>query len=131
MDTLSERRMRQMSRTIRAKSDWIEIINDEEARADWAAEAKVQELTDVEFEYVLDELAYYSSLNSPDGNAKLSAADGVWFSDALIDAETADRLKNYVAILEDVPDRQKDWCPEGQSCMLNLIDPSLYPLVYS
>ncbi|KAJ2105822.1 hypothetical protein GGI16_002191 [Coemansia sp. S142-1] len=131
MDTLSERRMRQMSRDIRTEPDWIETLNDAEARASWAAQAKAQELTDVEFEYVLDELAYYSSLHLPDGSAKLSAADGVWFSDRLIDTETTNKLKDYAAILEGVPDRQKDWYPEGQPRVLNLIDPSLYPLIYS
>ncbi|KAJ2253747.1 hypothetical protein GGI13_002531 [Coemansia sp. RSA 455] len=131
MNTLSERRMRQMSRDIRTEPDWIETLNDAETRASWAAQAKAQELTDVEFEYVMDELAYYSSLHSPDGSAKLSAADGVWFSNTLIDAETTNKLKDYAAILEGVPDRQKDWYPEGQSRVLNLIDPSLYPLIYS
>ncbi|KAJ2887248.1 hypothetical protein H4R27_000045 [Coemansia aciculifera] len=120
-----------MSRDIRTKPDWIELLNDAEIRANWAAEAKAQELTDIEFEYVLDELAYYSSLHLPNGSAKLSAADGVWFSDTLIDAETTNGLKDYAAILEGVPDRQKDWYPEGQSCVLYLIDPSLYPLSYS
>ncbi|KAJ2036408.1 hypothetical protein GGI03_002816 [Coemansia sp. RSA 2337] len=131
MNTLSERRMRHMSRDIRTKPDWIETLNDAETRADWAAQAKAHELTDVEFEYVLDELAYYSSLHPPGSNVRLSAADGVWFCDALVDVETTDELKDYVAILEGVPDYQKDWYPEGQSCVLNLIDPSLYPLIYS
>ncbi|KAJ2444206.1 hypothetical protein GGI03_007868, partial [Coemansia sp. RSA 2337] len=131
LNTLPERRMRQMSRDIRTEPDWIETLNNAETRASWAAEAKAQELTDVEFEYVLDELAYYSSLHFPDGSAKLSAADGVWFSDTLVDTETIDGLRNYAAILEGVPDRQKDWYPEGQSRVLNLVDPSLYPLIYS
>ncbi|KAJ2864086.1 hypothetical protein GGH94_003166 [Coemansia aciculifera] len=131
LNTLSERRMRQMSRDIRTKPDWIETLNNMETRANWAAEAKAQELTDVEFEYVLDELAYYSSLHLPDSDAKLSTADGVWFSNTLIDAETTNGLKEYAAILEGVPDRQKDWYPEGQSRVLNMIDPSLYPLIYS
>ncbi|KAJ2032080.1 hypothetical protein IW146_009080 [Coemansia sp. RSA 922] len=131
LNTLPERRMRQMSRDIRTEPDWIETLNNAETRASWAAEAKAQELTDVEFEYVLDELAYYSSLHFPDGSAKLSAADGVWFSDTLVDTDTIDGLRNYAAILEGVPDRQKDWYPEGQSRVLNLVDPSLYPLIYS
>ncbi|KAJ2064684.1 hypothetical protein GGI17_000826 [Coemansia sp. S146] len=131
LNTLSERRMRQMSRDIRTKPDWIETLNNVEMRTNWAAKAKAQALTDVEFEYVLDELAYYSSLHSPDSDAKLSTADGVWFSDMLIDAETTNGLKQYAAILEGVPDHQKDWYPEGQSRVLNLIDPSLYPLIYS
>ncbi|KAJ2259158.1 hypothetical protein GGI13_000114 [Coemansia sp. RSA 455] len=131
MNTLAERRMRQMSSDIRSKSDWMETIDDADTRAGWATEAKVKELTDVEFAYVLDELAYYASLHLPGSNIGLSAADGVWFSDTLVDDKTTIRLKDYAAILESVPDRQKDWYPNDRSRVLNLIDPSLYPLTYS
>ncbi|KAJ2059769.1 hypothetical protein GGI17_004176 [Coemansia sp. S146] len=130
LDTVYEKRMRKMSSNIRSKADWIEALNNAEVRADWAVEAKAQELTDVEFCYVLDELAYYSLLHFPGSNLRLSAADGVWFSDSLIDAETTKKLKDYAAILESVPDHQKDWYPSNQSCMRLLIDPSLYPLIY-
>ncbi|KAJ2253773.1 hypothetical protein GGI13_002517 [Coemansia sp. RSA 455] len=131
IDTLVERRMRQMSSSIRSKPDWIETINDATTRAGWTAEAEAKRLTDVEFAYVLDELAYYASLHLPGSNIRLSAADGVWFSDALVDAETTNELKDYAAFLESVPDRQKDWHPNEQSRVLNLVDPSLYPLIYS
>ncbi|KAJ2346820.1 hypothetical protein GGH92_003436 [Coemansia sp. RSA 2673] len=62
MGTLAERRMRQMSSDIRSKPDWMETISNADARAGWAAKAKARWLTDVEFAYVLDELAYCSKL---------------------------------------------------------------------
>ncbi|KAJ2059140.1 hypothetical protein GGI17_004595 [Coemansia sp. S146] len=120
-----------MSSDIRSKSDWLETINDADTRASWAAEAKANELTDVKFAYILGELVYYASLHLPGSNIRLSAADGVWFSDTLIDGETTDKLKSCAAILESVPDRQKDWCACDQSRVLNLVDPSLFPLIYS
>ncbi|KAJ2507931.1 hypothetical protein IWW47_000869 [Coemansia sp. RSA 2052] len=123
--------MRQMSSTIRVKPDWIETLKDAEMCADWAAEAKAKQLTDVEFCYLLDELEYYSSLHPTGSNVRLSAADGVWLSDTLIDTETTNRLKEYAAILESTPSRQKDWHPDDRSHVLNLIDPSLFPLIYS
>ncbi|KAJ2334474.1 hypothetical protein GGI00_001838 [Coemansia sp. RSA 2681] len=131
MCTLAEMRMRQMSSTIRAKPDWMDTLKDAETCAVWAAEARAKELTDVAFRYVLDELEYYSSLHPPGSNVRLSTADGVWFSDSLIDAETTNRLKEYAAILESTPSRKKDWHPDDQSRILNLIDPSLFPLIYS
>ncbi|KAJ2056333.1 hypothetical protein GGI17_006251 [Coemansia sp. S146] len=79
----------------------------------------------------LDELVYYASLHPLDRNIGLSAADGMWFSDTLIDAETTDDLKNYADILESVPDRLKDYHPNDRSRALHLIDPSLFPLIYS
>ncbi|KAJ2413887.1 hypothetical protein GGI10_002758 [Coemansia sp. RSA 2530] len=108
----------------------METISDADTCGGWAAEAKAKELTDVEFTYVLDELGYYASLHSPGSNARYSAVDGVWLSDTLIHAETTDKLRDYAAILESVPDRQKDWYPNDHSRVLNLIDPSLYPLDY-
>ncbi|KAJ2448034.1 hypothetical protein GGF42_005255 [Coemansia sp. RSA 2424] len=123
--------MRQMSSTIRAKPDWMETLRDAETCAVWAAEAKAKELTDVEFRYVLDELAYYSSLHHPGSNVRLSAADGVWLSDSLIDTATTNALKEYATMLESTASRQKDWHPDGESRVLNLIDPSLFPLIYS
>ncbi|KAJ2059705.1 hypothetical protein GGI17_004232 [Coemansia sp. S146] len=131
MGTLAERQMRQMSSDIRSNPDWMEMINDSDTRASWAGEAKAKELTDVEFAYVLDELAYYASLHLPGSNVRFSAADGVWFSDTLIDTDTTNELRDYAAILENVPDRQKDWYPKDRSRVLNLIDPSLFPLIYS
>ncbi|KAJ2348318.1 hypothetical protein GGH92_002869 [Coemansia sp. RSA 2673] len=120
MDTIYERRMREMSSTIRSKPGWIEALNSKETCLSWSVEAKAKELTDVEFCYVLDELHYY----------KLSAADGVWISDTLIDAKIIKRLREHATILENVPDHQKDWHPDSQPRVLNLIDPSLYLLVY-
>ncbi|KAJ2740264.1 hypothetical protein GGI20_005899, partial [Coemansia sp. BCRC 34301] len=131
MNTVVERRMRQMSSDIRTKPNWRDGLNDTDTLVDWATEAKAKELTDVEFRYVLDELKYYSSLHPLGSSVKLSAADGVWFSDSLVDAETTSKLKEYAAILEDVPSRQKDWYPDDRSRVLNLVDPSLFPLIYS
>ncbi|KAJ2256877.1 hypothetical protein GGI13_001062 [Coemansia sp. RSA 455] len=131
MGTLAERRMRQMSSDIRSKPDWMETISNADARAGWAAKAKARWLTDVEFAYVLDELEYYASLHPPGSNARLSAADGVWFSDTLVDDKTTNELRDYAAILESVPDHQKDWYPNDRSRVLNLIDPSLFLLIYS
>ncbi|KAJ2886163.1 hypothetical protein IWW38_005255, partial [Coemansia aciculifera] len=88
-------------------------------------------LTDAEFCYVLDELQYYLSLHTSYSSIRLSAADGVWFSDSLIDVQTTNALKDYVAVLANDPSRQQDWHPNDNSCVLNLIDPSLFPLIYS
>ncbi|KAJ2911065.1 hypothetical protein GGI21_000234 [Coemansia aciculifera] len=130
MDTRVEQRMRHMSGTIRAKPDWMDKLNDAEAVAEWTAEAKAKELTDIELRYVLDELQYYSSLHIPGSSIRLSATEGVWISDSLIDAQTTNALKDYAAVLASVPSRQKDWHPKDRARVLNLIDPSLFPLIY-
>ncbi|KAJ2491495.1 hypothetical protein IWW37_002270 [Coemansia sp. RSA 2050] len=130
LDTLSEKRMRQMSSTIRAKPDWVCKSQDTWAVEAWKAEARAQALTNLELDYVFAELDYYASLHSSDASIFLGAVDGVWCSDSLVDDKTVKALKDYAAILENVPDRDKDWHPNFGHRVLNLIDPSLYPLMY-
>ncbi|KAJ2006506.1 hypothetical protein GGI04_001855 [Coemansia thaxteri] len=130
LNTLSEKHIRQMSGAIRAKPDWVIKLLDEEIAARWRAEAKEQGLTDLELNYVFAELQFYASLHRPDSNIALGAVDGVWCSDSLIDDETTRALKDYAAILENVPERSKDWHPNSNEQVLNLIHPSLFPLIY-
>ncbi|KAJ2004840.1 hypothetical protein H4R26_002278, partial [Coemansia thaxteri] len=131
-NTVVEQRMRRMSSAIRARSGWIEALGDADTRAGWAKEAKEQSLTDLELCYVLDELAYFASLSQPGNDIRLSAVDGVWISDLLVDLETTEKLKDYTVILKRMPSCHKDyWNSNPKNRVLNLIDPSLYPLVYS
>lgn len=53
-------------------------------------------------------------------------------SDKIIgeDQTLVDDLKKAVASLEDVPEDQKDWHPGSDEKVLDLVHPSLYPLVY-
>ncbi|KAJ2702864.1 hypothetical protein H4218_000576 [Coemansia sp. IMI 209128] len=129
-NTLSERRIRQMSGAIRAKPDWVTKSQNAEICERWKAEAKAQNLTDLEIDYVFAELNYYVSLHKPGTNVVLGAVDGVWCSDSLVDDETTQALKDYAAILENVPARDKDWHPNSNDQVLNLIHPSLFPLIY-
>jgi hypothetical protein len=51
-------------------------------------------------------------------------------SDSAISQALADELKDAVKTLEDVPDRLKDWHPGSDQKVLDLVHPSLYPLIY-
>ncbi|KAJ2637259.1 hypothetical protein GGF44_002982, partial [Coemansia sp. RSA 1694] len=130
LNTLSEKRIRQMSSAIRAKPDWVTESQSAEVCERWKAVARAQSLTDLEVDYVFAELSFYSSLHGSDTSIVLSAVDGVWCSDSLVDKETAQALKDYAAILENVPARNKDFHPNSNDQVRNLIDPSLFPLIY-
>ncbi|KAJ2461107.1 hypothetical protein GGF42_000411 [Coemansia sp. RSA 2424] len=130
LNTISEKRIRQMSSAIRAKPDWIAKSQSAEICERWKAEARAQSLTDLEVDYVFAELSYYASLHGSDTSIVLSAVDGVWCSDSLVDKETTQALKDYAAILENVPARDKDFHPNSNDQVLNLIHPSLFPLIY-
>lgn len=51
-------------------------------------------------------------------------------SDKLIPEELREALKDAVAPLENVPDKRKDWHPGSDDKVLDLVHPSLWPLVY-
>ena len=54
----------------------------------------------------------------------------IWRSDSLIPSDLRDQLVAAVSPLENVPDREKDWHPRSDNKVLDLVRPSLYPLVY-
>ncbi|PIA14487.1 hypothetical protein COEREDRAFT_47022 [Coemansia reversa NRRL 1564] len=130
LNTKSEKRIRLMSGAIRAKPDWIPKMGNVVIRRRWVREAREQGLTEAEIDYVFDELAYYATLHVPESGIMLSAVERVWISDNLIDDATTQELKRYAAILEDVPEKDKDWHPNSNEQVLNLVHPSLYPLIY-
>lgn len=55
---------------------------------------------------------------------------GVFKSDSLISSDVREALIKAVAPLEDIPERLKDYHPGSDGKVLDLVHPSLYPLVY-
>lgn len=76
-----------------------------------------------------DKAAIYEKYNGI--VSALDAAAMVVKQDVLAeDAELLAALKAAVAPLEDVPDEEKDWHPGSNGLVLDLVHPSLWPLVY-
>ncbi|KAI8320677.1 hypothetical protein GQ54DRAFT_263149 [Martensiomyces pterosporus] len=119
-----------MSAAIRAKSQWFDKITDEVFRKRCISEARGQKLTDKEIDYVFDELKYYASLRVPGSGVEPSGVDYVWISDALVGEETTNKLRAYAATLENGREECKDWHPNSNGQVLDLVNPSLYPLNY-
>ncbi|KAJ1831831.1 hypothetical protein LPJ73_008063, partial [Coemansia sp. RSA 2703] len=131
VETRSQKRVRQMCDAIRGKPNWTEKLKDAEIRARWSAEAKTNGLNDSELAYALNKLDYFASFHDRETKIGMSTVEQVWVSDSLIDSETEAQLKEYVSILEDIPDFKKDWHPNSNNQVLNLIHPSLFPLIYA
>ncbi|KAI1024202.1 hypothetical protein LB504_005574 [Fusarium proliferatum] len=51
-------------------------------------------------------------------------------SDALLSNELTQKLRAAAALLEDVPGSQRDWHPGSNEMVLDLVHPSLWPLVF-
>lgn len=127
--TLRELQMIQCSAHIRAKPGWFDKMNDADIVARWTREAVAQGLTDAQIRYVLAELVYYAALRDGRTGVEVSAVDGVWQSDTLVDDELRSRLREAVRVLEQVPETEKDWHPGSGGQVLDLVHPSLFCLV--
>ncbi|KAH9914462.1 uncharacterized protein B0H18DRAFT_1144445 [Fomitopsis serialis] len=88
------------------------------------------QLTDNMIKYVLAELDAYATLRDPSTGIEPGPYERTWKSDQLIPAELKSELLSAVAPLESIPDAEKDWHPGSDGKVLDLVHPSLYPLVY-
>ena len=122
-----EQLLMQISSSIRQKPLWQKKINDQMIVSKWRQEAEDQGVTEKQFKYVLDELKYLITLNC--GQIRISPVDGVWEADHVIDNETQRQLTSLVAVLENVPEFEKDWHPGSNHQVLDLVHPSLYCFV--
>lgn len=127
--TLRELQMMQCSAHIRAKPGWFDKMHDADIVARWTHEAIAQGLTEAQVRYVLDELAHYAALRDDRTGVEVSAVDGVWQSDALVDDTLRSRLHKAVQVLEQVPEAELDWHPGSDGQVLDLVHPSLFCLV--
>ena len=126
--TLIELTMMQLSGSIRSKDKWFEKINDPTIVNKWKQEAQQDNrLTSKQIDYVFDELKYYDSIRN--GSIEMSTVDSIWQSDQLISNELRQSLVDFVAILENIPEKDRDWHPNTNEQVLDLVHPSLFPYV--
>ncbi|SDA02871.1 BZ3500_MvSof-1268-A1-R1_Chr11-1g03198 [Microbotryum saponariae] len=147
--TLHEIEMRALSYSIRSnKADWQTKRLSREIRTKWAIEAleqstenaklafkhmtlERQPLTFWMVDYVLEELEQHARVERiVNGQWREGCFDAIFESDRLIPDGLRSALIRQVAKLENVPEEQKDWHPGSKKQVLDLVHPSLYPLVY-
>ncbi|TFY64227.1 hypothetical protein EVJ58_g2765 [Rhodofomes roseus] len=136
--TLVEIRMCALSAAIREKVDWHVKYRDEKIRTKWAEEIREQQkdvhqslqLTENMINYVLTELDAHAAMRDPNTGIEPGPYERTWKSDQLIPAGLRTELLSAVAPLESVPDSEKDWHPGSDGKVLDLVHPSLYPVVY-
>ncbi|KAG8744359.1 hypothetical protein FRC10_010246 [Ceratobasidium sp. 414] len=108
---LVELEMTRLSAALREKPSWWTKFRDEEVLAKWRAEALQQ-----------------ARLMKP---SHVACYDKIWRSDRLIVPHLKRKLIDGVSKLEDIPDWEKDWHPRSYGQVLDLVHPSLYPIVYN
>ncbi|KAJ7650811.1 hypothetical protein FB45DRAFT_1050692 [Roridomyces roridus] len=117
--------------------DW-EKMRDTTIRNKWIREAKEQrkdlehweQLTDDMLEYVMDELYGYAKLRDEKTGIECGPYEATFVSDSLISQELTEALQRAVEPLEEVPEQEKDWHPGSEGRVLDLVHPSMYPLIY-
>ncbi|KAJ3576459.1 hypothetical protein NP233_g415 [Leucocoprinus birnbaumii] len=102
---------------------------DENEDGDETEDNDLPRLTEKSFQYCIDELRYKAGLYKKAGCVSVFTADVVK-SDTAIPSNLLAALKAAVAPLEDVPKDQQDWHPGSDEQVLDLVHPSLFPLVY-
>ncbi|KAJ7690130.1 hypothetical protein B0H17DRAFT_1290812 [Mycena rosella] len=136
--TLSELRMCSLSAHIRQKPNWWEKMRDETIRSKWIREAKEQQaehprweqLTDNMLNYVMSELNGYAMLRDAKTGIESGPYERIFLSDTLIPEDLTTALKLAVKPLEDVPESNKDCHPGSDGRVLDLVHPSICPLVF-
>ncbi|KAG8941052.1 hypothetical protein FRC04_004800 [Tulasnella sp. 424] len=132
---LVDLRMIELSYALRCKNSWWTKITDPNIRSKWAEEASEQtirgaKLNEDEIEWVLDELEDYATMRDEATGIQPSCHVRVWESDALISQELRSELISEAAVLENVPEDEKDWHPRSDNLVLDLVHPSLFCAVY-
>ncbi|KAK2757529.1 hypothetical protein FQN54_004498 [Arachnomyces sp. PD_36] len=135
LTTLRELTMLQLMNEVTDKPGWEtkEYYADsiELQRDTWKEEMTETELdvTEAMVDYVIGELRYKAEVFRKTGLVNVYTGDVVK-SDGVIPPSLRDQLKTFAARLEDVPEVKKDYHPGSDELVLDLVHPSLFPLIY-
>ncbi|KXS95124.1 hypothetical protein AC578_2878 [Pseudocercospora eumusae] len=94
-------------------------------------EQNQKNITEKDFDHCIAELRDNARTYQECGFTEaIDASVCAYMSDTAISSETKARLQRSVAALENVKPEQKDWHPGSDGKVLDLVHPSLFPLVY-
>ncbi|KAF5323842.1 hypothetical protein D9611_008231 [Ephemerocybe angulata] len=135
--TLRELTMLRFMNAVTDKAEWTKKVYDESIIQKWREEAIKEDapaeahMTEKMFAYCIKELQHraenYAKL--PGGAIQVYPGD-VWKSDFAVPDATRLSLIEHVRPLEQIPDNKKDWHPGSDRKVLDLVHPSLFPLIY-
>ncbi|KAH8904798.1 hypothetical protein BR93DRAFT_916535 [Coniochaeta sp. PMI_546] len=130
--TVREIAMLNLMESITDKPDWDKKVFDDAIVDKWHDEAVALPLiSEPAWKWVLAEIR--DKANAFKESRRVLALDSnarCVKSDVLVGADLRAELIAGVAELMSIPDSQKDWHPGSNNQVLNLVHPSLYPLVY-
>ncbi|CAI7595234.1 unnamed protein product [Penicillium pancosmium] len=122
--------MMQVMNTISDKPDWERKVFDETITNKWREEIAQsgQDVTPKMMDWIMKELQWKTTCLEKHGYFEVF--ENVIKSDTAVSKELQDALKEAVKPLEDVPEDQKDYHPGSDDKVLDLVHPSLFPVLY-
>eukprot|EP00923_Selenidium_pygospionis_P021661 GHVN01037327.1.p1 GENE.GHVN01037327.1~~GHVN01037327.1.p1 ORF type:complete len:424 (+),score=44.44 GHVN01037327.1:45-1316(+) len=116
------------------KYKWHEKILKAEIQSKWEAELRTEVVKGTQKEkllnYALAEAKARAESLSDDSKVGPAGVVFTFQSDGTVDKEVLAQLKQYSCQLSSVPNNKKDWHPNSNNTVLDLVHPSLYCLVY-
>ncbi|KAL4884947.1 hypothetical protein BJY04DRAFT_214830 [Aspergillus karnatakaensis] len=129
--TTREITMMRIMNTISDKPEWQRKVFDEDIVAKWRDEITKsgQDVSEKMMDFVIKEMRWKAGLMEKTNYVQVFD-DGVVKSDAAISKDNQAALKQAVIPLEDVPEEQRDYHPGSDGKVVDLVHPSLFPLVF-
>ncbi|KAF9040862.1 hypothetical protein BJ165DRAFT_1330584, partial [Panaeolus papilionaceus] len=129
--TTREITMLQIMQQITSKPGWDTKVFNEEIIGRWTSEAMSSDNADVTTRMmtnIVEELRHKADEFKK--TSYFTAYDLTTIADSALSDTFREELNEAVKVLEDVPDKLKDWHPGSNERVLDLVHPSLFPLVY-
>lgn len=123
--------MMQIMNVITDKPEWERKVFDEHIIAKWREEVATSghDATPKMMDWIVKELQWKAGILEQSGFVEVFDG-GVVKSDTVISKELQDALKEAVIPFENVPEEEKDYHPGSDNKVVNLVHPSLFPVIY-
>ncbi|CZR51823.1 uncharacterized protein PAC_01700 [Phialocephala subalpina] len=132
LTTLREFAMLEIMDWLTDKPNWFEKVFNDEIAQKWKVEAMATEGRDVSqkmVDWIIEELRYKAGIFKETGTISVYNGDVVK-SDVAVPESLKLQLREQVLKLENIPEKYKDWHPGSNGQVLDIVHPSLFPLVY-
>ncbi|OLY78307.1 hypothetical protein AYI68_g1846 [Smittium mucronatum] len=114
---------------IKNKVNWYEKILDQNILKKWKSELEPHFNPQV-VEYAIQELLYFANVPQSEDRILPGPVDRTYSADNLVPEPLLVNLLSCVSKLENVPEKDLDWHPGSNNQVLDLVHPSLFPVVF-
>ncbi|KAJ5119067.1 hypothetical protein N7448_010775 [Penicillium atrosanguineum] len=124
--------MMQLMNIITDKPEWDRKVFNEHITTKWREEVAEsgEDATPKMMDWIIKELQWKAGILEKSGFVEVFD-DGVLKSDSVISSDLKASLKEAVAPLGNVPEDAKDYHPHSDNKVVDLVHPSLFPVIYN